>query len=314
MTSDHDSSSQLLGDFLRWLQQNDSRGDAWFWDEGAPAPLASAPPPAAAPVEAAAEAPLPEPAPATPPSPAVPSPPAAAPAARTPAASAPAASDDPFQAECSRFVQETLAAMEREGLLDRGPAVSGEDPAATLAILRDQVSSCTACGLHQGRTRTVFGAGNPRADILFIGEAPGRDEDLQGEPFVGKSGQLLTKIIGAIGFERDQVYICNILKCRPPNNRDPLPEEVACCEPYLKQQLAAMRPRVICCLGRIAAQTLLKTEASLRTLRATAHFYEGIPVMATYHPAALLRHAAWKRDTWNDVRKLRALHDALLER
>jgi phosphopantothenoylcysteine decarboxylase/phosphopantothenate--cysteine ligase len=210
---------------------------------------------------------------------------AAVPASPPPASAAPA-SDDPFQAECDRFVQQTLQAMEREGLLSArtGPGSAG-DPATDLAALKEVVAPCTACALHQGRTRTVFGSGDAKADILFIGEAPGRDEDLQGEPFVGKSGQLLTKIIGAIGFARDQVYICNILKCRPPNNRDPLPEEVACCEPYLKQQLEIIRPRVICCLGRIAAQTLLKTEASLRMLRETAHFYEGIPVMATYHPA-----------------------------
>jgi len=182
-----------------------------------------------------------------------------------------------------------------------------------LAQLREQVLPCQQCALHETRNSTVFGAGNARADVLFIGEAPGRDEDLQGEPFVGASGQLLTKIIAAIDFPRDDVYICNILKCRPPNNRDPLPEEVACCEVHLKQQLAIIKPRVIFCLGRIAAQALLKTEASLGALRKAVHFYEGIPVMATYHPAALLRNPNWKRDTWNDVRKLKALHDTLLQ-
>ena len=308
MNSRNDSTDRLVGDFLRWLDQNDAQGQAWFWDEGPPAAESEA-------VTAPAE---PVPAPVAEPSagerPAAPQPPAAPAAPAVPAVPEPPTSDDPFAAECADFVQQTLADMERDGLLGVGPATAAADADQTLAALRDQVASCTACALHEGRTRTVFGAGSPRADILFIGEAPGRDEDLQGEPFVGKSGQLLTKIIGAIGFARDQVYICNILKCRPPNNRDPLPEEVGCCEPYLKQQLAVIRPRVICCLGRIAAQTLLKTEASLGALRRTAHFYEGIPVMATYHPAALLRHAAWKRDTWNDVRKLRALHDALLER
>ena len=148
---------------------------------------------------------------------------------------------------------------------------------------------------------------------MFIGEAPGRDEDLQGEPFVGRSGQLLTKIIGAIGLTREDVYIANILKCRPPQNRDPAGGEVAACEPHLKRQLAIIHPRVICCLGRIAAQTLLNTDLSLKRLRESVHFYAGIPVMATYHPAALLRNPQWKRDTWNDVRKLRVLRDALVD-
>jgi DNA polymerase len=149
--------------------------------------------------------------------------------------------------------------------------------------------------------------------VVFVGEAPGRHEDEQGEPFVGRAGMLLNDILKAIGFARGDVYICNILKCRPPENRDPERDEVDACEPFLKRQLEILRPKVICCLGRHAAMTLLDTRASLRNLREAVHFYEGIPVMATYHPAALLRNPHWKRDTWDDVRKLRALHDALLD-
>jgi uracil-DNA glycosylase family 4 len=292
MTTHADDPRRIVTDFLVWLEQNDADGDAWFLDEGPVAPLPAAVASGPRKDEPMADA---KPGPASDPAPhALPG----------------VDPDDPFAEECRRFVTATLASIERQGGLP--PAVAGGgEPEPVLTVLRDKVASCTACALHEGRTRTVFGTGNPRADVLFIGEAPGRDEDLQGEPFVGRSGQLLTKIIGAIGFSRQDVYICNILKCRPPDNRDPLPAEVACCEPFLKQQLAVIRPRVICCLGRIAAQTLLKTDASLRALRETAHFYEGIPVMATYHPAALLRNPGWKRQTWNDVRKLRALSDAL---
>jgi len=277
--SSQDSLQQIKADFFAYLQQNEAAGTAWYLDEG---PVA-----------------VPE---------AVPETPAEVPT-ETPSPSPPA---DPFTAECQAFVAETLSSMKRQGL-SWGQVEVDPTQEEQLAQLREQVLPCQQCALHETRNSTVFGAGNARADVLFIGEAPGRDEDLQGEPFVGASGQLLTKIIAAIDFPRDDVYICNILKCRPPNNRDPLPEEVACCEVHLKQQLAIIKPRVIFCLGRIAAQTLLKTEASLGALRKAVHFYEGIPVMATYHPAALLRNPNWKRDTWNDVRKLKALHDTLLQ-
>jgi DNA polymerase len=227
-----------------------------------------------------------------------------------PAVETPPDNDDPFLEICAQFVAQTLPLIERQPSRSRSDQ-SSVDKAASLAALRDEVLPCTACSLHQERHSTVFGAGSPDAEVVFIGEAPGRDEDMQGEPFVGRSGQLLTKILAAIGYERDDVFICNILKCRPPKNRDPHPDEVAACEPHLKRQLAILDPRVICCLGRVAAQTLLGTDASLKRLRESVHFYEGIPVMATYHPAALLRNPGWKRETWNDVRKLRALVDAL---
>jgi uracil-DNA glycosylase len=169
------------------------------------------------------------------------------------------------------------------------------------------VAVCTRCALHQSRTQTVFGVGNPRAKLMFIGEAPGADEDAKGEPFVGRAGQLLNKIIAAMGMKREDVYIGNILKCRPPQNRDPLPSEVECCEEYLRAQIALIKPKYICALGRIAAHWLLKTEAPLGALRTGQHVYEGIPVIVTYHPAALLRNPAFKAPCWEDMKKLMAL-------
>lgn len=190
-------------------------------------------------------------------------------------------------------------------------APSGEaSPAEALAALdRDQVSVCTKCPLHESRTQTVFGVGNPQADVVLVGEAPGRNEDLQGEPFVGAAGQLLNKILEAIGFSREDVYICNVLKCRPPGNRDPEPGEVEQCEPYLLEQLRILQPKVILALGRFAAHSLLQTKTPLGRLRGKVWDYHGIPLMVTYHPAALLRDAKWKRPTWEDVQKLRALYD-----
>lgn len=191
-----------------------------------------------------------------------------------------------------------------DGCASSIPIADATDP---LAALRAEVAACTKCGLCTTRTQTVFSDGNPRAGIVFVGEAPGRDEDLQGTPFVGKAGQLLTDIIQkGMNLPRDEVYICNILKCRPPNNRDPHPDEVAQCEPYLVRQLDLVQPKVICCLGRIAAQTLLKTTESLGRLRGKWHRYHGIPLRVTYHPAYILRqHGESLRDakqkTWMDV-------------
>jgi DNA polymerase len=298
----------IAAELLAWIRQNRHTSPAWFIDDGSAAPeLAVAP--GAAPVAAptAPPATLPE---------------AAPDASETPgAAEAPAAADAAFAAVCAGFVKDTLALIDREGVpaggtLSPDPLLTahGGDKAAALAALCAEVLPCVKCPLHETRTHTVFGVGNPDADLVFIGEAPGQDEDLQGEPFVGRSGQLLTKILGAIGYARQDVYICNILKCRPPGNRDPLPAEVAECEPHLRRQLAILRPRAICCLGRVAGQTLLGTDASLGKLRQVVHFYAGIPVTVTFHPAALLRNPGWKRDTWDDVRRLRALVDALKAR
>jgi uracil-DNA glycosylase len=181
------------------------------------------------------------------------------------------------------------------------------DTVEKLAALAKTVSVCTRCALHSSRTQTVFGVGNPQAKLMFIGEAPGADEDAKGEPFVGRAGQLLNKIIAAMGMTREEVYIGNILKCRPPQNRDPLPSEVECCEEYLRAQIALIQPKYICALGRIAAHWLLKTEAPLGALRESTHIYEGIPVVVTYHPAALLRNPGFKAPCWEDMKKLMAL-------
>lgn len=183
--------------------------------------------------------------------------------------------------------------------------------AETLDHLNTQICTCLKCPLGHTRTKFVFGVGNPHASLVLVGEAPGADEDRQGEPFVGRAGQLLNKILEAIHFQRNEVYICNILKCRPPNNREPQPEEVAECEPYLWKQLELIRPKLILCLGRVAAQVLLKTNESLTSLRGRTHDYRGIPLMVTYHPAALLRNPNWKRPTWEDVQKVKRMVDEL---
>ena len=181
----------------------------------------------------------------------------------------------------------------------------------SLDELCDQVKDCQRCPLWKSRTNFVFGAGNEKAELAFIGEAPGRDEDLQGEPFVGRAGQLLTRIIEAIQFRREDVFIGNILKCRPPENRDPLPEEIESCLPILDAQLRIIRPKVICTLGRIAAQTLLQTNASLSRLRGRVHNVRGVKTIVTYHPAALLRNPNLKRPTWEDMQLLQREYDRL---
>jgi len=179
--------------------------------------------------------------------------------------------------------------------------------------LRQQVSVCTKCDLHQGRTQTVFGTGNVKAEWMLIGEAPGAEEDRQGKPFVGKAGQLLTAMLFAAGFEREQVFIANILKCRPPNNRDPLPGEVAACENYLKQQIEHIQPRIILALGRVAAQNLLKLDTPIGKMRGNIYEYPGlkIPVVVTYHPAYLLRSPREKRKSWQDLQAAMKLYNEI---
>lgn len=178
--------------------------------------------------------------------------------------------------------------------------------AAGLKIVRDDLGDCQRCKLAPTRTKLVFGVGNPDADLLFVGEAPGADEDAQGEPFVGKAGQLLTKMIEAMGYRREDVYICNVLKCRPPGNRNPEPDEVASCEPFLKRQLAAIRPKVIVALGKFAVQCLLRDESPISRLRGTFRTYEGIPLMPTFHPAYLLRDPSKKKLAWQDLKDVNA--------
>ncbi|MEZ5541689.1 MAG: uracil-DNA glycosylase [Pseudomonadota bacterium] len=177
------------------------------------------------------------------------------------------------------------------------------DGGASWDALRAEVAGCTRCALHETRTRTVFGTGDRNADWMLIGEAPGADEDRQGEPFVGRAGQLLNEMLYAAGMRRDQVYIANILKCRPPGNRNPLPQEVACCQDYLQRQIALVRPRIILALGGIAAQNLLQTDLSVGRLRGSRHSYgaRGIPLVVTYHPAYLLRSPLEKRKVWDDL-------------
>jgi DNA polymerase len=202
------------------------------------------------------------------------------------------------------------------GIVVEGPAPATDlfaaDPLSGLASL-DQlarvVEACRKCALGHSRLHSVPGEGNPQARLVVVGEAPGATEDETGRPFVGRAGQLLTDILAAIKLTREEVFICNVLKCRPPNNRDPEPLEVAACSPYLHRQLELIRPKVIVAMGRPAARALLGTNASLGELRGRVHRYRGIPVIVTYHPAALLRNPHWKRPTWDDVRLARRIHD-----
>jgi uracil-DNA glycosylase len=175
-----------------------------------------------------------------------------------------------------------------------------------LTLLRGEIGDCQRCKLAPLRHNLVFGVGNPDADLVFVGEAPGADEDAQGEPFVGKAGQLLTKMIEAMGYARGDVYICNVLKCRPPGNRNPEPDEVAQCEPFLKRQLAAIRPRMIVALGKFAVQCLLRDDAPISRLRGNMRSYEGIPLMPTFHPAYLLRDPSKKKLAWDDLKAVNA--------
>ncbi len=179
----------------------------------------------------------------------------------------------------------------------------------TLAGVAELVAPCTRCRLCESRTKTVPGEGPAQARLVCVGEGPGRTEDETGRPFVGQAGELLTKILGAIGLSRDQVYICNVVKCRPPQNRTPLYDEIAACVPYLHRQLDLIKPRVILAMGNTAAQTLLDTKQSLGALRGRIHRFRGTPVIVTYHPAALLRNPNWKKPTWDDVRIAHRLLD-----
>jgi uracil-DNA glycosylase len=191
----------------------------------------------------------------------------------------------------------------------REPAAKSEpvSPSASgLQAIRDEIGNCQRCKLAPKRTNIVFGSGNPNAELVFVGEAPGFDEDQQGLPFVGRAGQLLTKIIESIDLKREDVYICNVLKCRPPENRNPEADEVASCNPFLKKQLAAIQPKVVCCLGTFAAQTVMQTTASISKLRGRFHDIQGCRVIATFHPAYLLRSPDKKREVWEDMKQIRA--------
>lgn len=194
--------------------------------------------------------------------------------------------------------------------VEAAPSVAGFDEAAWEA-LRAEAMTCPRCDLCQTRTQVVWGSGTPRTRIMVVGEAPGYHEDQQGEAFVGRAGQLLTKILAAIGFAREDVFITNVLKCRPPDNADPLPHQVAACEPYLEAQIQLIHPAVILTLGRHAARTLLRNDEPMGAMRGRVFEYRGVPLVATYHPAALLRNPALKRPTWEDVQLARRVYDGV---
>ncbi len=181
---------------------------------------------------------------------------------------------------------------------------------SSIPELNAAICDCLKCALGSTRTKFVFGVGDPNADVMFIGEGPGADEDAQGEPFVGRAGQLLNKIIEAMGMKREQVYICNIVKCRPPNNRPPLPAEEAECTPYLMKQIELVKPKFIICLGRTAAQWILQTTDGLSAMRGKMHDFQGAKLIVTYHPAALLRNPEWKKPTWEDMKMFMTAYEA----
>ena len=210
--------------------------------------------------------------------------------------------DDLFNSLKNIIESERLAGVEE--ILVSASAAKKEK--VTLGKLKEKVIACHKCPLAHTRTNVVFGEGDPRADLMFIGEAPGGDEDKQGRPFVGRAGQLLTKIIESIGLKREDVYIANILKCRPPGNRNPMPSEIASCLPYLEKQIDLIKPKVICALGKFAAQTLLNSETPISKLRGTFYDYHGTKLMPTYHPAYLLRNPGGKKEVWEDMKKVAA--------
>ncbi|MCL2625657.1 MAG: uracil-DNA glycosylase [Cystobacterineae bacterium] len=203
-----------------------------------------------------------------------------------------------LQPQAKPVVQETP-----RGLSERAPPVPPTTP-MSLEEIRAQMGDCRRCKLCERRTQIVFGTGNPQAELVFVGEGPGADEDLKGIPFVGRAGQLLTKMIEAMRFSRDEVYICNVVKCRPPDNRNPEPDEIAACQGFLRAQLAAVKPKVLVALGKFAVQTLLAESTPITKLRGRWREYEGIPLMPTYHPAYLLRNPVEKKNAWLDLQSV----------
>jgi uracil-DNA glycosylase len=249
----------------------------------------------------------------------VPVPPARAPAAGQPQAPSRDRSSDPARGSAAPAA--APRPHPRDGV--RPPGATPMQPApdapargvstdeiislATLSSVREVALGCPRCGLAKSRTRVVFGEGSETAELMVVGEAPGENEDRQGRPFVGKAGQLLDLLLLSVGFPRESVYICNVLKCRPPGNRNPLPDEVEACSPYLLRQLELVRPRVIVAFGTFAAQTLLGTDVAIGKLRGRVHAYRGTPLVPTYHPAALLRNPGWVRAVWDDLQRARAI-------
>jgi DNA polymerase len=214
----------------------------------------------------------------------------------------PVAADTPINNDLPAAETETANSEEK---------IDTNMPYKSIDTHRRAICKCMKCSLGETRNKFVYGVGSPDADLMLVGEAPGANEDAQGEPFVGRGGQLLDKILAAIDLSRETVYIANILKCRPPANRDPQPDEMALCFPYLEEQVRLIKPKLICALGRIAAQALLETKTPLGKLRGEFHSYQGVPLLVTYHPAALLRFQAYKKDTWEDMQLLKKRLDQL---
>jgi uracil-DNA glycosylase len=210
---------------------------------------------------------------------------------------------DPLEEKKERILKQALFIEKTFGVESLPPEWLGSTSKdeSSWEGLKAKALACTQCRLHESRNHVVFGEGNPQADLMFIGEAPGFEEDRQGAPFVGKAGQLLTRIIEAMGLKRQDVYIANCLKCRPPQNRNPHPDEIASCQPFLRQQIDSIQPKVICALGKFAAQTLLQTESPISRLRGKFQDYMGIRLMPTFHPAYLLRNPQDKQLVWNDI-------------
>ena len=240
------------------------------------------------------------------PAPADPAPVDPAPPVPAPADPAPA---DPIRSAPAAPVRAPIAAPQAASFLDEPvPVPEGATAAERLDAIRAELGDCTRCKLHGGRTHLVYGVGNPDADLMFVGEAPGRDEDRQGEPFVGRAGQLLTRIIEAIDLRREDVYIANVIKCRPPGNRNPEPEEIDTCRPYLFAQIDAIGPRVIVALGSFAVKTLLDDETiAISKARGQVYACRGAHLIPTFHPAYLLRSPDRKRDVWEDMKRVRSL-------
>jgi uracil-DNA glycosylase family 4 len=231
--------------------------------------------------------------------------PAAVPAAMTAAAAgrAPASSINVAASASQKSPAATILPATAPSLFESIERIAGD----TLPRIREDIGDCARCKLHKGRTKIVFGTGNPSADLMFVGEGPGRDEDLSGEPFVGRAGKLLTDMIKAMGLQREDVYIANVVKCRPPENRLPEKDEITTCSPFLMRQIDAIKPKVICTLGSCSAQTLLQTAQGISKLRGEWFDFRGAKLMPTYHPAYLLRNPGAKPEVWKDLQKVMAV-------
>lgn len=215
----------------------------------------------------------------------------------------------PFDMPKKKIIEPSLTGQELDNSGVNENSVGDYMNARTLQELYDRIHDCQRCPLHKTRNKFVFGTGDPHADVMVIGEGPGADEDMQGEPFVGRAGKLLTDILKAINFSREEIYIANIVKSRPPGNRNPLQNEIDACIPYLEKQIELIKPKLILCLGLVAANSLLRTKNTLTKMRGNVLQYKDIKVMVTYHPAALLRNPGWKRGCWEDVQQFRKLYD-----